>query len=76
MKREEPSIGESWERYKKKMDNWPMGYLGEAIGKTFIFFLWMAFMGFLVEINIHPILGGLVFWGGFIVIVKEMGGFD
>ena len=74
MTREEPE--DPWERYKRKMDNWPSGFIGEAVGKTFIFLLWIAFMAFLAEINVHPILGGLVLLGGIVVIVKDLVGFD
>jgi len=49
---------------------------GQALGKAFIFFLWIGFMLFLAKINVHPMIGGLVLVGGILLIVKELGVYD
>ncbi len=48
----------------------------KAFVEVFIIILWIAFMGFLVEINVHPILGGLVLMGGVIFIARSFGAFN
>ena len=69
---DEYDIRKIWEEYKKKMDNLPERAFWGTIG----FFLWIVLLGVLVEINVHPMIGGLVLLGGVMVIVKSFGGFD